>query len=101
MTDMKREIEIKAEEENKLKLMKKLGFGPITMKSKKICPKCKSLMNAKKDKCSKCGEQLPYVTVYQQYISMHNYCTICDTVVNKNAHFCPQCRNEFHSKAVG
>ena len=101
MTDKEREITIKGWEENRLKLMKKLGFGPITMKSKKVCPECKSLMDSRKEKCTKCGKKLPYTTVYQTYISMHNYCTICDTVVNKNAHFCPQCSNELHSKAVG
>ena len=78
MPNCEREIEIIDWDEKEVKLMKQLGFGPVTMKTKKICPNCKSLMNAQKDKCTK-----------------------CDTVVSINAHYCPQCRNELHSRAVG
>ena len=101
MPQSEREIEIIDWDEREIKLMKQLGFGPVTMKTKKICPNCKSLMNSQKDKCTKCGSKLPYTTVYQMYINMHNYCTKCDTVVSINAHYCPQCRNELHSRAVG
>lgn len=101
MPNREQEIGMIDWEEKELKLMKQLGFGPVTMKTKKICPKCKALMSAQKDKCTKCGAKLPYTTVYQMYINMHNYCTICDTVVSKNAHYCPQCRSILHSEAVG
>lgn len=101
MTDRQWEERIQEWENHKIKRMKQFGFGPEIMKSKKVCPVCKSLMDARRDNCTKCGAKLPYTTVYQMYINMHNYCTICDTVVSKNAHYCPQCRSILHSEAVG
>ena len=82
---------VKAFEVFKLRNMEEHGFGPSIMKSIKVCKECGTVASSKNTICKKCGAELPNESIYYVYKGMHTYCSVCDTVVPHNAHYCPQC----------
>lgn len=47
------------------------GFGPETMKRRKICPECGRANGAQDTHCTDCGAALPSKTLYDFYLSRH------------------------------
>ena len=43
------------------------GFGPETMKKKKVCRHCKSICNTEGSFCHICGSMLPAKTLFDMY----------------------------------
>lgn len=75
----------------KLRGMKHYGFGPEEMKKIKVCKSCGAKSGATETVCSTCGEVLSEKTLFDEYKGKHIYCKNCDTVLAKDAQFCPQC----------
>lgn len=75
----------------KLRGMKHYGFGPEEMKKIKVCKSCGAKTSATETVCSTCGEVLSEKTLFDEYKGKHIYCKNCDTVLAKDAQFCPQC----------
>ena len=75
----------------KLRGMKHYGFGPEEMKKIKVCKSCGAKSGATETVCSTCGEVLFEKTLFDEYKGKHIYCKNCDTVLAKDAQFCPQC----------
>lgn len=75
----------------KLMGMKHYGFGPEEMKKIKVCKSCGAKASSSDRTCSSCGELLSKKTLYDEYKGKHVYCRNCDTVLAKDAQYCPQC----------
>ena len=67
------------------------GFGPQIMKRWKVCPVCGLMGSADQLACHECGKTLPNETLFDLYKGHHNFCTICETVVQSNNRYCPLC----------
>lgn len=70
--------------------MQHYGFGIEAMKDIKICSACGEMVSAVRVLCE-CGAPLPELTLYQEYVKRHRQCQGCETIVNQDAHFCPEC----------
>jgi len=78
--------------------MKRFGFGPEIMRQTKVCRVCGHSCAVKEKHCSECGTVLPKETLFDLYKSNHLYCPACDTVVAKNAVFCPVCGKRLQAR---
>ena len=67
------------------------GFGPETMKRRKICPECGRANGAQDTHCTDCGAALPSRTLYDFYLSRHRCCPGCGVAVTSIAEYCPEC----------
>ena len=67
------------------------GFGPETMKRRKICPECGRAIGAQDTHCTDCGAALPSRTLYDFYLSRHRCCPGCGVAVTSIAEYCPEC----------
>ena len=71
--------------------MEHYGFGPVSMKKRKVCTFCKGITSASQPFCKECGHILPKETMYQLYSRMHKTCSVCGTVLTDAMQYCPQC----------
>ena len=67
------------------------GFGPETMRRRKICPECGRANCAREARCTECGAALPEQTLYDFYRSRHRCCPGCGVAVTSVAVYCPEC----------
>ncbi len=67
------------------------GFGPETMKRRKICTECGRANGAQDTHCTDCGAALPSKTLYDFYLSRHRCCPGCGVAVTEYAVYCPEC----------
>ena len=67
------------------------GFGPETMRRRKICPECGRANPAQDTRCTECGAALPEKTLYDFYRSRHRCCPGCGVAVTSVAVYCPEC----------
>ena len=67
------------------------GFGPETMRRRKICPECGRANCAQDTRCTECGAALPEKTLYDFYRSRHRCCPGCGVAVTSVAVYCPEC----------
>lgn len=67
------------------------GFGPETMRRRKICPNCGRANNSRETHCTDCGVTLPEKTLYDFYRSRHRCCPGCGIAVTDVAQYCPEC----------
>lgn len=67
------------------------GFGPETMRRRKICPNCGRANNSRETHCADCGAILPEKTLYDFYRSRHRCCPGCGIAVTDVAQYCPEC----------
>ena len=72
------------------------GFGPDTLRRRKICPNCGRANSADRTDCADCGARLPEMTLYDLYPSRHRCCPKCGKYVssamfNVNAGLCLDC----------
>ena len=67
------------------------GFGPETMKRRKVCPECGRANGAQDTHCTDCGAALPSKTLYDFYLSRHRCCPGCGVAVTSIAEYCPEC----------
>ena len=65
------------------------GFGPETLRGRKVCPVCGRANSADR---TDCGARLPEDTLYDFYRSRHRCCPSCGVVVTDVARYCPECR---------
>lgn len=47
------------------------GFGPETLRGRKVCPVCGRANSADRTDCADCGARLPENTLYDFYRSRH------------------------------
>ena len=60
------------------------GFGPETLRGRKVCPVC--------GKANSAGQTaLPKETLYDFYRARHRCCPGCGVVVTDVAVYCPEC----------
>ena len=85
------EYRITRNETIRLANMERHGFGTGIMKNIRICPECGFPSTAADRHCRTCGGKLPRETLFQQYRKRHKCCPHCETVVAKDAQFCPEC----------
>ena len=57
------------------------GFGPETLRGRKVCPVCGRANSADRTDCADCGARLPENTLYDFYRSRHRCCPSCGVVV--------------------
>ena len=67
------------------------GFGPETMRRRKICQECGRANRAQETHCADCGAALPEKTLYDFYCSRHRCCPTCGEPVTSVAIYCPEC----------
>ena len=67
------------------------GFGPETLRERKVCPTCGKANHAGRAHCADCGAALPEKTLYDLYRARHRCCPDCGIVVTEVARFCPEC----------
>ena len=67
------------------------GFGPETLRRRKICPNCGKANSADRTDCVDCGARLPAMTLYDFYLSRHRCCPGCGVAVTDLARYCPEC----------
>lgn len=67
------------------------GFGPETMRIRKICPACGKGNFDRRTKCLDCGAALPETTLLDFYRSRHRCCPGCGIVVTDTAVYCTVC----------
>lgn len=67
------------------------GFGPETLRGRKICPVCGRASRADRTHCADCGAPLPEMTLYDFYRSRHRCCPGCGVAVTEVAVYCPEC----------
>ena len=67
------------------------GFGPETLRGRKVCPVCGKANSADRTDCVDCGARLPAMTLYDLYRSRHRCCLHCGVVVTDVAVYCPEC----------
>lgn len=67
------------------------GFGPETLRRRKICPSCGKANSADRTDCADCGARLPEMTLYDFYRSRHRCCPGCGVAVTNVARYCPEC----------
>ena len=67
------------------------GFGPETMRRRKICSACGRANSAQDTHCTDCGAALPSKTLYDFYRSRHRCCPGCGVAVTGIAAYCPEC----------
>ena len=67
------------------------GFGPETLRGRKICPVCGRASRADRTHCADCGARLPETTLYDFYRSRHRCCPGCGVAVTEVAVYCPEC----------
>lgn len=67
------------------------GFGPETMRRRKICPNCGRANSSRETCCADCGAILPEKTLYDFYRSRHRCCPGCGIAVTDVAQYCPEC----------
>ena len=67
------------------------GFGPETMRNRKICPVCGRANGAGRTICADCGAALPGKTLYDFYRARHRCCPGCGVAVTDVAVYCPEC----------
>ena len=58
--------------EEQMAAIDEFGFGPDTMKKKKVCKHCKQLCNTEGSFCHICGSMLPKKTLYDIYVQNIN-----------------------------
>ena len=71
--------------------MKQHGFGTDVMKSVKVCPGCRKVVQKKKLRCTSCGAKLPHKSLFQIYQAQHRSCGSCGQVVSDRASYCLHC----------
>jgi len=71
--------------------LKQFGFGVDVMKSVTVCTNCNSPESAGRVFCSKCGNRLPRVSLYDFYKAQHRNCQRCGTVLAESMDYCPHC----------
>lgn len=76
------------------------GFGPETLRGRKICPACGRGNGAYRTDCISCGAALPKETLYDFYRARHRCCPGCGVVVTDVAVYCPECGTRL-SKETG
>lgn len=76
------------------------GFGPETLRGRKICPACGRGNGAYRTDCIFCGAALPKETLYDFYRARHRCCPGCGVVVTDVAVYCPGCGTRL-SKETG
>ena len=62
------------------------GFGPETMKRRKICPECGRANGAQDTHCTDCGAALPSKRLYDFYLSRHRCCQRSDGLHHRPPH---------------
>ena len=67
------------------------GFGPETLRGRKVCPVCGKANSAGQTDCADCGAALPENTLYDFYRSRHRCCPGCGVAVTNVARYCPEC----------
>lgn len=67
------------------------GFGPETLRRRKICLGCGRANSADRTDCADCGAVLPEKTLYDFYLSRHRCCPGCGVAVTNVARYCPEC----------
>ena len=67
------------------------GFGPETLRGRKVCPVCGRANSAGRTDCADCGARLPEMTLYDLYRSRHRCCPGCGVAVTDVARYCPEC----------
>lgn len=67
------------------------GFGPETLRRRKVCPECGRANSADRTECADCGAPLPERTLYDFYRARHRCCPGCGVAVTDVAVFCPEC----------
>jgi len=67
------------------------GFGPDAMKMVTVCPECGSLELTGRHRCSKCGEKLPRLSLFEEYKKQHRCCSRCGTVLSDRMAYCTHC----------
>lgn len=67
------------------------GFGPETLRGRKVCPECGRANSAERTHCADCGARLPENTLYDFYRSRHRCCPGCGVAVTDVARYCPEC----------
>lgn len=72
-------------------MMLEYGFGPETMRGRKLCPECGRANSAGRTECIDCGAALPDKTLYDFYRSRHCCCPGCGVAVTDVALYCPEC----------
>jgi RNA polymerase subunit RPABC4/transcription elongation factor Spt4 len=75
----------------KYKNMAVFGFGPLVMKSTKICTYCGLMINAREKTCPECKIKLPRETLFDRCKRSHKSCESCDTVLAEDSNYCPNC----------
>ena len=71
--------------------MLEYGFGPETMRHRKICPACGRGNPSERVTCIDCGADLPDGTLYDFYRTRHRCCPDCGIAVTRRARYCPEC----------
>lgn len=72
-------------------MMLEYGFGPETMRLRKICPECGKGNPSGRTTCMDCGAALSEKTLYDFYRANHRHCPRCGIVVTRTACYCPEC----------
>lgn len=72
-------------------LLLEYGFGPETLRGRKVCPVCGKANSAGQTDCADCGAALPENTLYDFYRSRHRCCPGCGVAVTNVARYCPEC----------
>ncbi len=67
------------------------GFGPETLRERKVCPACGKANDAQSATCTDCGGALPRKTLYDLYRARHRCCPGCGVAVTDVAVYCPEC----------
>lgn len=67
------------------------GFGPESMRQRKICPQCGRGNPAQNTRCTDCGAALPEQTLLDFYRARHRCCPQCGEAVTEIAVYCPAC----------
>ena len=67
------------------------GFGPETLRRRKLCPACSKANRVQDTRCADCGAALSEKTLYDFYRSRHRCCPGCGEVVTDAAVYCPEC----------
>ena len=62
------------------------GFGPETLRGRKICPACGRGNGAYRTDCIFCGAALPKETLYDFYLSRHRCCQRSDGLHHRPPH---------------
>ena len=77
------------------------GFGPETLRLRKLCPACGRASCASRTVCADCGAALPEGTLYDFYLARHRCCPSCGLAVTDVARYCPACGGRLPKTAQG